>query len=75
MAQTSAMDLLNANIFGGKVICKGPKCKYDPVNPPPQKLSCKDNPCPKGQDCCTSGGTYYTCCAPGQKCVDDDYCE
>ncbi len=74
MSQASALDLLNAAI-AGPVRCSGKQCKYDPPNPPPQKLSCDDNPCPKGQDCCGSGSSYYTCCAVGQKCLDGDYCE
>ena len=74
MAQSSALDLLNAAVFGGRVRCTGKGCLYDPPNPPPQKLTCEDNPCPKGQECCLSG-TYYTCCAIGQKCVNHNYCE
>ena len=67
MAQSSAIDLLNAVVFD-EVKCSGSLCKYDPPNLPPGKLTCQDDPCPKGQDCCA----YYqsfTCCAIGQNCV------
>ena len=67
MAQSSAIDLLNAVVFD-KVKCSGSLCGYDPPNLPPGKLTCQDDPCPKGQDCCA----YYqsfTCCAVGQHCV------
>ena len=72
MAQNSALDLLNAATFI-RVKCKGEPCLFDPPNPPPAKLTCKDHPCPIGQDCCPSYDSYFTCCAPGQKC-QENYC-
>ena len=72
IAQNSALDLLNSAIFA-KIQCQGNLCSFDPPNPPPAKLTCKDQPCPTGQDCCPSYDSYYSCCAPDQKC-QDNYC-
>lgn len=68
MAHNSALDLLNSAVFGGTAKCTGKSCSFDPPNPPPHHLTCKDNPCPTGQDCC-SFVQSYTCCAVGQKCL------
>ena len=69
--QTSALDLLLAGVRG-PVLCVGRDCAYDPVPPPPHHLTCKDQPCPTGQDCCEYDGEY-SCCNTDQKC-DDGIC-
>ena len=73
MQQASALDLLVSAIKPGTK-CSGPACTYDPPIPPPMTLTCKNDPCPKGQDCCEHGGGYRTCCNPAQKCVKG-FCE
>lgn len=68
MQQTSVLDLLISAIKPGTK-CKGKYCTYDPPIPPPQSLTCNDNPCPSGQDCCEySPYTTYTCCETTQHC-------
>jgi len=64
--QTSALDLLVAG-SEENITCRGHACQYDPRNPSPKPLSCQDDPCPEGQDCCEYS-SQYTCCAPGQTC-------
>ena len=71
MVQASALDLLNAAVFDVK--CLGSLCKHDPPNPPPEKLTCNDHPCPQKQDCCEFYHSF-TCCAVGQHCVTG-YCQ
>ena len=66
MQQTSVLELFTANIKPGTV-CKGEPCVYDPQTPPSHPLTCKDDPCPPGQDCCSYGGSS-TCCELEQKC-------
>ena len=79
MMQNSALDLLTAGIKHN-VSCVGEGCNYDPPTPPPKALTCSDNPCPTGQDCCKFPGpcalcpSSYTCCATGQKC-NNGVCE
>ena len=70
--QTSALDLLVAG-SEEDVRCHGHGCHYDPHNPAPKPLTCQDDPCPSGQECCEYN-SQYTCCAPGQKCMDN-YCQ
>ena len=67
-AQVSVLDLFNAGIKFN-VSCIGQACNYDPPNPPPKKITCDDDPCPIGQECCQYPYTpAYTSCATGQKC-------
>ncbi|XP_041357624.1 uncharacterized protein LOC121374585 [Gigantopelta aegis] len=66
MQQTSVLELFTANIKLG-TLCKGDACAYDPPTPAPHPLTCKDDPCPPGQDCCSYGGSY-TCCDSDQQC-------
>ena len=66
--QTSALDLLLAGIQA-PVECVGKKCEYDPAAPPPHHLTCEDDPCPVGQDCCEYE-EEYACCNTDQKCQD-----
>ena len=50
MEQSSVMDLFVSAINATGVECVDKKrCSYDPTNPPPTKLTCKDDPCPTGQ--------------------------
>lgn len=68
MHQTSVLDLLTSAIKPG-TRCKGKYCTFDPPVPPPQSLTCNDQPCPSGQDCCEySPYTTYTCCETTQHC-------
>ena len=69
---TSALDLLVAGVEGG-VRCRGQGCHYDPRHPQPRPLTCKDDPCPEGQQCCEFQ-SQFTCCAPGQIC-SQGYCQ
>ena len=71
-AQVSVLELISAGIHHN-VSCVGKACSFDPPNPPPKHLTCEDNPCPIGQECCKYVDSY-TCCAPGQKCIDG-YCQ
>ena len=65
--QTSALDLLLAGVEAG-VRCRGRGCQYDPHHPRPHPLTCHDEPCPQGQQCCQYQ-SEFTCCAPGQTCL------
>ena len=73
-AQVSVLELFTAGIHLN-VSCVGKACTYDPPTPPPKHLTCHDNPCPTGQECCKYPDTdSYTCCAPNQKC-SYGYCD
>ena len=72
--QVSVLELFTAGMHPN-VSCVGKACTYDPPSPPPKHLTCQDNPCPIGQECCKYPETSsYTCCAPNQKCTQG-YCE
>ena len=70
--QTAALDLLLAGVEE-EVRCRGEGCHYDPHHPKPQPLTCRDDPCPEGQQCCQYH-SQYTCCAQGQTC-SQGYCQ
>lgn len=72
MQQTSALDLFIAGLDPGLRCVDGPMCAYDPVQPGPHELTCRDHPCPSGQDCCAFDSSYYTCCMTSQRCVDGE---
>lgn len=68
MQQTSVMDLF-VSAMKPDTVCSGQYCNYDPYYPPPQPLTCGNEPCPEGQDCCEySPYTSYTCCESVQHC-------
>ena len=71
--QVSALDLLVSTIEEGTT-CTGGGCYYDPPTPPIKPLTCKNDPCPEGQQCCEYQGGFRTCCEASQKCIDG-FCE
>ena len=70
LQQASVFDLFASSISEGTQ-CSGSACSYNPPNPPPEPLTCDDNPCPEGKQCCSfDHGEYQTCCASSQICFE-----
>nr|XP_039249574.1 uncharacterized protein LOC120327196 isoform X1 [Styela clava] len=67
ITQTAVLDLFVSSI-NSETKCAGKDCGFDPPQPTPKPLTCKNNPCPPNQPCCAYSD-YYTCCEPSQKCV------